>query len=120
MLAKILLLHTGIELTFGLLFLISPESIPVRFFHNLPPAGLHIACMYGYAALAMAVLGFQTWWHYPDRKVLLVALPALATFHTGIALAQISNPMNSSEPYLAGVFHSMLGFAFLMYYLRER
>lgn len=120
MLPFFLIFHVAIEAIFGILFLISPASIPVSFFHNLPTAGLYVARMYGYAALAMAFLGFQVWWNYPERKVLLATLPTLAIFHGGIALSQIFNPMNSSEPYLAGVMHSAFSFVFLMFYFRER
>ena len=75
--------------------------------------------MYAFAALAMAVLGYQIWHYYPERHILLVGLLVLATFHTGITLAQIFNPFNSSEPYAAGVLHGVLAFAFWVYYFKE-
>ncbi|TAE07718.1 MAG: hypothetical protein EAZ95_18105 [Bacteroidetes bacterium] len=115
-----LFFHFAIELVFGILFLVSPSSIPLSFFQDLSPAGLYVARMYGFCAIAMAVLGFQAWRAYPDRQALLVSLPTLAVFHIGIAIAQIINPMNSSEPYMAGVMHSVLGFAFGVYYFKER
>jgi|GEM_PF-2792244 len=120
MLQILLLLHCLLELVFGLLFLFSPNSIPLSLFQNLPTVGQYLARMYAFAALAMAVLGFQAWWHYPDRQVLLVSLLTLAVFHTGIAFSQIFNPMNSSAPYLAGVFHSLFAFAFWIYYFMEK
>ena len=119
MLQILLVLHFFLELIFGILFLFAPERIPVSFFQNLPAPAQHLARMYAFAALAMAVLGFQAWWHYPERHALLVSLLTLAVFHTGIALSQIFNPMNSSEPYLAGVFHSLFAFGFWVYYFKE-
>jgi uncharacterized membrane protein len=115
-----LIAHVALELVFGVVFLTFPQVIPVGFFQNLPTQGLHIARMYAYSAIAMGILGFLTWQNRTEKKVLLVALPTLAVFHTGISLAQIFNPMNSSEPYAAGVLHSILGFVFFVYYLKER
>jgi hypothetical protein len=120
MMKYFLIANSVLELGFGIVFLIAPQIIPISFFQNLPAHGLHIARMYAYSAIAMGILGFLAWQNCAEKSVLLVVLPALAVFHVGISLAQIFNPMNSSEPYMAGVLHGILGFAFVVFYLKER
>jgi hypothetical protein len=116
----LLILNILIEGIFGVLFIFAPQFIPITIFNAPPDSLLYMARMYGFAALAIALLSWLVLNQFHIQEVLVTGLLILAVFHTGICIAQFLHSIDVSETAGAGVMHAVLAVGFWLGYFSER
>lgn len=116
---RILLLINGLmEVIFGVFLLIFPDKMS----HSIgcPPLShtsfFLVSRMYGLVALCLGILSLGLFARRAQTDLLPNCLQIFTIFHLGMAVIQfIDNPN-----WQAGLFHIILGAAFLFFYLKER
>lgn len=117
MLKVLLWLHVLMEIGAGLTFIFFPQFILT--FQEGEQLSLNFFKSYGYAALAIGILGLVTLYYYDKEGGLAVGLFTLACFHSLIAIAQINSPLIPHMQLPPMLTHAALACLFWFYHWQK-